>query len=114
MLKVGFSRLDVTPPLGSDISGYFFRRLAKGVLDPLYLNAVAIECDGERVVLMAIDYIGITLECINKAKRCIAPLPKSTPRHVFFLTFLTESTRSTCAPPSTGFFPNTRKTTALR
>lgn len=72
MLKVGFSRLDVTPPLGSDISGYFFRRLAKGVLDPLYLNAVAIECDGERVVLMAIDYIGITLECINKAKCCIA------------------------------------------
>ena len=35
MLKVGFSRLDVTPPLGTDISGYFVRRIADGMLDPL-------------------------------------------------------------------------------
>ena len=35
MLKVGFSRVDVTPPLGSYISGYYYDRFAKGVLDPL-------------------------------------------------------------------------------
>lgn len=61
MLKAGFARLDVTPPLGSDLSGYFYRRAAKGVRDPLYLNALAIG-DGEKTILwMAIDYIGIKL-----------------------------------------------------
>ena len=41
MLKAGFSRLDVTPPLGSYVAGYFVARYAKGVLDPIYLNALA-------------------------------------------------------------------------
>jgi len=42
MLKAGFSRLDVTPPFGTDISGYFYRRISDGILDPLYLNTVAL------------------------------------------------------------------------
>jgi len=59
MLKAGFSRVDVTPPLGSYISGYFYERYAKGVLDPLELNAVACN-DGENTVLLIIaDFIGV-------------------------------------------------------
>ena len=30
--KAGFSRLDVTPPLGIPIPGYFTKRIADGVL----------------------------------------------------------------------------------
>ncbi|MBQ9116815.1 MAG: hypothetical protein IJY04_07300 [Clostridia bacterium] len=63
MIKAGFSRLDITPPLGADLSGYFFRRAAKGVLDPLYLNTVAIsEPNGETLLIMALDFIGITMD----------------------------------------------------
>ena len=59
MLKVGFSRVDVTPPLGSYVSGYFHERFAQGVLDPLELNALACN-DGENTVLLIIaDFIGI-------------------------------------------------------
>ena len=65
MLKAGFARLDATPPLGTDLSGYFYRRQAKGVLDPLYINAVAIENGDEKIVLMAIDYIGIKAFCFT-------------------------------------------------
>ena len=61
MLKAGFARVDVTPPLGSDLSGYFYRRLATGIKDPLYANAVAVENEGEKILLIAIDYIGIML-----------------------------------------------------
>lgn len=72
MLKVGFSRLDVTPPLGSDISGYFYRRIAKGILDPLYLNAIAIGNGEETLILMAIDYIGIKLDHHIKIRKLTA------------------------------------------
>ncbi len=61
MLKAGFSRVDITPPLGSYISGYFHARYAKGVLDPLELNAVALS-DGENTLLVVIaDLIGMDL-----------------------------------------------------
>lgn len=72
MLKVGFARLDVTPPLGSDLSGYFYRRLAKGVRDPLYLNAVAIGEGEEKLIWMAIDYIGIKMQHHIKIRRQIS------------------------------------------
>jgi len=79
MMKAGFSRLDVTPPLGSDLSGYYSRRAAKGVRDPLYINAVAVSNDSETVVMLAIDYIGITADNIEKIKEIISErtsLPK--------------------------------------
>ena len=59
MLKAGFSRVDVTPPLGSYVSGYFHERYAQGVLDPLELNALACN-DGENTVLLIVaDFIGV-------------------------------------------------------
>ena len=71
MLKAGFARIDVTPPLGADLSGYFYRRTAKGIRDPLYVNALAIGNETETVVLMAIDYIGIKLDHHIKIRKQI-------------------------------------------
>ena len=68
MLQAGFARVDITPPFGNDLSGYYERRLADGTLDPLYLNAVAVTSGEETVILMAADYIGIRL-AENKALR---------------------------------------------
>ena len=59
MLKAGFARADVTPPLGSYVSGYFFERYAKGVLDPIELNAIAFSDEKETVLLIIADFIGI-------------------------------------------------------
>ena len=59
MLKAGFSRVDVTPPLGSFMSGYFENRFAKGILDPIELNAIALS-DGESDVLWIVgDFLGM-------------------------------------------------------
>ena len=59
MLKAGFARLDVTPPLGVFMQGYYNERRAAGIRDPLYVNAVAFG-DGERTaVALSLDVIGI-------------------------------------------------------
>lgn len=52
-LQVGFSRVDITPPLGIPMAGYYdpHERLAETVLDPLELNTLAVS-DGERTVLL--------------------------------------------------------------
>ena len=72
MLKAGFSRVDVTPPLGSYISGYFTDRYAKGVLDPIQLNALAVS-DGDKTVLIVIaDFIGVNRKLCEKIRKMIA------------------------------------------
>ena len=72
MLKAGFARLDVTPPFNAEIAGYFYTRYAKGILDPLYLNAVAVCNEKETVVLIAADYIGMRLEYCQKIRKLIS------------------------------------------
>ena len=59
MLKAGFARLDVTPPLGSDLAGYFSVRLAEGILDPIYLNAVAIGNGDSTIIIITSDFLSI-------------------------------------------------------
>ena len=100
MLKAGFARLDVTPPLGSDLSGYFYRRAAKGVRDNLYLNAVAIGNGQDTLVLMAIDYIGIKLDHNIKIRRLIAQRT-GLPEHHIMIAALHQHTSPCLADPET-------------
>ena len=58
-LKAGFARIDITPPLGTTLEGYFETRYADGILDPLCATAVAFN-DGEKsAVVISIDQIGL-------------------------------------------------------
>ena len=67
--KAGFARVDITPSLGTPIVGYFEERRAKGVLDNLEANALAVS-DGERTaVLIAADLLGIEGVAFNAALR---------------------------------------------
>lgn len=62
-ILAGFCRLDITPPMGIYLGGYFEERQADGVLDPLYVNAAAFS-DGERTaVVLACDLLGLTEPC---------------------------------------------------
>ena len=71
MLKAGFARVDITPPLGSVITGYFEERRSKGILDPLYLNALAYG-DGEKTnVLITCDATNLAAGYLNKVRALI-------------------------------------------
>ncbi len=72
MLKAGFARIDVTPPFGNDLSGYFTRRLADGTLDPLYANAIAVSNDEDTLILIAVDYIGMRREAATQIRNMIS------------------------------------------
>lgn len=58
-LKAGFARVNVTPMMGVAIMGYYKPRQVKGVLDDLYINALALEAGGKQVLLMCIDHCGV-------------------------------------------------------
>lgn len=58
-LKAGFSRVNINPPMGIFISGYFIPRYAKGILDDLEINALSLEAGGKRALLICVDNAGI-------------------------------------------------------
>lgn len=78
-LFAGFSRVNVTPMLGIPVSGYFKPRFAEGVLDELEINALALSCDDDAVVLLSMDHCGINQKLVDRfvAKICeVTGLPK--------------------------------------
>ncbi len=72
MLKAGFSRVDVTPPLGTPLHGYYRQRFADGVLDPLELNCVALS-DGENTaVIVTGDFLYVCESAATPLRRLIS------------------------------------------
>ena len=64
-LRVGYAALDVTPPLGVHIAGYFKERIADGVLDPLETVSLAIQSGDKTVLLITVDHCGIGKEYLD-------------------------------------------------
>ena len=83
MLKAGFARIDITPPFGTDISGYFRQRLSDGILDPLYLNALAVSNGDDTVVFIAADLIGVAIGHIKKIKAIVTERTGLDAEHIY-------------------------------
>ena len=55
-LKAGVAKVDITPPPGLPMYGYFDRtQLSTGTLDPLYARILVLEVDGKRLALVTLD-----------------------------------------------------------
>ena len=49
-MKIGYGKIDITPPLGSNLNGYYRERYSDHIIEPLYVTAVAYS-DGEHTAL---------------------------------------------------------------
>ncbi len=70
-LQVGFARVNITPPFGVKLQGYFIERIADGLLDELELNCLAVKNNGKIALLITADNCGIRLPYIELAKDAI-------------------------------------------
>lgn len=70
-LRAGFAMVDITPPLGVCMAGYFSRREASGILDPLYASAVAVSDGVNRWILISCDLLGLGDEYVRAARGLI-------------------------------------------
>ena len=53
----GFSRVDMTPPIGTELSGYPRKRVSDGIIDTLDINAVAFSDGTNKAVVISADVI---------------------------------------------------------
>ena len=103
MLKAGFARLDITPPFGNPLAGYFHMRFMQGILDPLELNAVAVSNADATAVFIAVDFIGICMKNIAKLKQLITERT-GVPEEYIFIASLHQHT-SCCLSASISVLP---------
>jgi len=59
ILKAGYARTNITPPMGISVGGYYIPRNADGVLDELEAVALAVELDGKAVIMVALDHLHV-------------------------------------------------------
>ncbi len=58
MLKIGWSKRDVSTEEPVLISGQFYARISKGVLDPIMLNCLVMEDGKDMVIFLSGDFVG--------------------------------------------------------
>ncbi len=67
-LSVGAAEIDITPPVGYRLAGYFSERLATGVHDPLRAKAIVLRQGREQIALVSCDLIGVSLGISTNAR----------------------------------------------
>lgn len=72
MLKAGFARLDITPPLGTPLAGYFHARFVKDVWDPIELNALALRDESKTLLIVGFDAMSADVRALLHVREGIS------------------------------------------
>jgi hypothetical protein len=65
----GVAVVDITPPVGYRMSGYFSERLSTGALNPLHAKALVLRDGRERAALVFCDIIGVRRDITALARK---------------------------------------------
>lgn len=68
-LQVGVAQIDITPPVGFPMAGYYHERLATGMKDPLWAKAVVWKSDSTQAAWVACDLTGIGVDLSTVVRR---------------------------------------------
>lgn len=103
MLRAGAACLDITPPLGTPLRGFFHERRARAVHDPLYVRSLALEQDGAGIVMAICDLIGVRRAYLDRARARIAETVGLSPERVLIACTHTHTGPETGDDPYTEF-----------
>lgn len=67
-LRLGVAEVDITPPVGAPMAGYYYNREATGVHDPLHVKAMVFQQGGVTIAVAACDLVSLPRE-ISEAAR---------------------------------------------
>lgn len=92
MLRVGFARTDITPPLGIPLGGYPVEgRVAESVRDRLQANALVLERAGVKAVLISLDWIIVEQEDVETLRDLVVAQTGIAPDQVTVCAIQTHS-----------------------
>lgn len=81
-MKVGFSTVDITPPLGSEVPGGFGKHYLMDVHDPLHVKAAVFGDGDTRVALVSVDSLSIKASTVRAGRLMAEKLTGMPPDHI--------------------------------
>jgi hypothetical protein len=81
-LKLGVAQVDITPPVGAPLAGYYYKRDATGVHDPLHVKAMVLEQGGVKIAMAALDLVSIPRDIVESARAMVQQRIGLPPDHV--------------------------------
>lgn len=83
MFQAGFARIEITPPLGTPVAGYGYKRISDHILDPLELNCVAFSDGENKGILISADVLQVSESLATKIRGMISKRLNIPVGHVF-------------------------------
>lgn len=81
-LTAGAAAVDITPPVGCPMAGYYSARGAVGTHDPLMAKALVIEKDSVKVALVGLDLISTTRGLVEQTRALVEKQTGIPGKHV--------------------------------
>ena len=69
--KVGYAEVNINPPLGAGVSGYYIPRYGKGFLDDLMSEVMILSLGEKKIVLISVDVCGFDKSVLAEVKKGI-------------------------------------------
>jgi len=82
-LDVGFAKVNINPPLGINIKGYYVTRLAKGFLDDLMVNTLVLSCNDKKIALISVDLCSLSTDNIKTIQNSISEKTEISTENIF-------------------------------
>lgn len=82
LLKAGVAEIDITPPIGHRMAGYFDERLATGTHDPLMAKAIVLQQDKTKFAFAFCDLVGVSLHVSTNARARFSQLTGIPVSHI--------------------------------
>ena len=98
-LRMGRAAVNITPPLGMPMGGYYRVRLNTGTHDPLYAKAIVLEEGGVEAALVACDLESIPRSFVDAARLIIQETTHVPPDNVMI-----SATHTHTGPEMSHFF----------
>ena len=111
-LKAGYDKTDITPPLGTPLAGYYHRRAANGILDPLHARCLALSDGKDAALVYMIDNLHLKDEVAEQVKREITR-KTSVPAERIFLACTHTHTGPVCGVSVINALPEDEETVRL-
>lgn len=67
-LRAGVAEIDITPPVGHRMAGYFDERFATGIHDPLRAKGIVLQQGDKQIAMVFCDLVGISLHVSTNAR----------------------------------------------
>ena len=74
-LKIGWSEIDITPDKRASLIGQFAERISEYVEKPITATALAIESDGEQMIMVSVDVNGVSYNLVEAVRQQLSGNP---------------------------------------